>query len=419
MYNMKNIIAIVGLAWMFTSTAFGQTSFDTLMMKGIATQSDVRLRWMPKDYQIWQKGVNNKYRLERTTIYYQDSTLDFGAMSQSRVVLSDNITPLSATEFESNFPSSDSIAYLAKELMYSTELEPVRSDSNNLADAVAYNENIESKFMFSMIVAEQSFDVAQAQGLGFIDTNVSPDYTYLYKLFLETDTDTLFTTQFSVKYTGELEMPAPLMSDGIGGDSVAYLQWYLKNTNQYYNFFNIERSVDNVNFELMNEVPFAFMSELEDDPEEAYYTAALPENGVPYYFRVVGLSPFGVQSPPSDTIEVIGVPSALKFVVTIDSLHEANEGHLTIDWSSVSDTFDNKLSHFDIYTKMHVDGDETKLNTSPINPTVRQYEVMNAPSDAYYRLEAIDVNGHVYTSLSFAGHIKDSTPPAAPMDFKW
>lgn len=404
------------LGLIFMPNINAQVANDTLLVKGLATTSEIKLRWMPSDYNIWQQGINHNYKLERTAILYQETSLGFADMNSSRVVLSENIVPLTKNEFESNFPSTDSVAYLAKELMYSTELEPNISENENLADAVAYNDNVESKFLFSMVMAEQSFEVAKAQGLGFSDDDVEIGYTYLYKLSIEMENDT-FSRQIAIKYTGELEMPTPDKLEGIGSDLSAGLSWDLINTNQSYNFFNIERSADNVSFEVVNDVPFAFMSELDDDPERAYYNAVLPENGVSYYFRVVGLSPFGEVSAPSESVEVIGVPKALGLIVSIDSLHEANEGALTIDWSSVTDSLNDQLTHFDIYSKSDIDADEVKVNNTPIAANIRQYEVVDAPSDAYYRLEAMDVNGHIYSSLSFGGHIKDSTPPDAPINF--
>ena len=400
----------------FTSHINAQDSTDKILMKGISTAIKVKLRWMPLDYNTWQQGINNKYFLERTTIEFQDSVIGFSELMASRIELSDNIVPMTKQGFESYFSSSDSVAYIAKELMYSTEMEPELSGNENLADAVAYNDNVESKFLFSMIMAEQSFQVAKAQGLGFSDNTVEPGYTYLYKLGLVRDADTIYQ-QLVIKHDDTLEIPQPDELEAIAGDLTAGLSWNLLNTNNYYNFFNIERSVDNVLFEKVNEVPFSFMSEIDDDPERAYYNAVLPENGVSYYFRIVGLSPFGMASPPSESIEVIGVPGALKLYVSIDSLHEANEGALTIDWSSVTDSLNDQLTHFDIYSKPEIDAEEVKVNITPIAANIRQYEVVDAPSDAYYRLEATDVHGHIYSSLSFGGHIKDNTPPDAPINF--
>ena len=409
MKNLIKIICLLVFTLVFISKTVAQTDQNDILIKGLSTTEEIKLRWMPEDLDIWQDGIDYGYKVERWTLSDGEKQYSLQDQNKSKVTLQKKYTPVDAGKF----PASK-LGDVASALIYQ-ELPAENSGNNNLADAMAYRENVESKYLFSLIVAEQDFEIAIAQALGLNDNKVKYNHQYLYKLSINTGTDT-HSSSYVITHTEDLDLPIPVELKGYGAHLTANLEWNIRDNNAHYNFYNIERSSGD-KFAKVNETPFTFISDADEDPEKAYYVDSLENNEKIYKYRIVGVTPFGINSAPSKVIAVQGKPKALDLAMSIDSLYEKNEGKLIIDWTGVTHEYDNHLSHFDVYMRKTHNGTETKMNSSKIGATKRTIQLTNIPSDAYYRLEAVDKNGHTYSTLPKAGRIKDITPPEAPVGF--
>lgn len=388
------------------------TNLDAqVLIKSLNTDSEIKLRWLPENHRVWLSGNSEGYEITRSTIAINGLELDLGDMISSTITLKSPIVPLENLAFQSKYPEGTT-GRAAWELLYNAdENAPDVPSAPKLYDAVAHQDYQESRYLFSLLLAEQDYDLAVDQALGIDDPNVQNGYTYLYKFVNAQDSTELGSIR--VDYDGATTLPAAHTLVGIGADRSVELSWDIQDNSDYYNMYWIQRS-DGGPFVNVNEVPFTYISEIEDNPERAFYTDSLDNNETVYQYRIQGISPFGVETPYSDTISVSGIPARLDIVLEMDELVEADPGDLKIDWSGTSHEWDADITHFDIFTKLTESGEETLVNSSPIAAADRVYVLQSAPYDAYYRLQATDSNGHIYTTMHFPGRIADTTPPAAP-----
>jgi hypothetical protein len=385
------------------------------MVKAVSTENGVYLRWLPTDMATWEKGKTIGYKITRFEI--GDNNIDFSAGDAfaSKTVIDTSILPYTIQAWDLQLPNNDKAA-IVRDIYHNTNLDYVPSPQRNLYDAAQHNEYEESKYIFASIISEQDYSIAQAAGLAYIDDDVATDHKYRYIVSINMDQDSIASMGYTeVLNTGTLQLPAIDKPIGEGEDHAASLGWEIRSHREDFSFYNIQRSDDGgLTFQNRNDEPFIFASEVEDDPEFAYFADTLELNNFTYVYRIQGISPFGFTSPASDTIHVVGRPAKLAVELEINELEFITADELVLHWTNMDDSLNQYFTHYNILRLLDIQGDIEQLNSSPIDKSVRSFTITDAPSAAYYKLEAHDINGHRYRSIAYLGQSPDTEAPAMP-----
>ena len=377
----------------------------------------VLLRWIASDYETWQEGIEKGFTLERMTTHVNGVANSGSAAFNSKITLGPNLQPLSATEWDTDFPGNN-FGALAKGTLYEDD-PTVQLDGNlTLADVLNANESRESRFLFALFAAEQDFEVAKGMALGFEDLLIEPHHRYLYTIKMNNPGADFEDIVGRVLLDTDDQLVLPPVEDllGEGGDKTAIIEWNIETTKDHYSTYDIERSEDRTTFVKVNDLPFVFGSDAEEDPEYAAYRDSLENNETTYYYRVRGRTAFGLQGPPSEMIEIHGVPARLDLIVDIND-HHADETKVELLWNEFDENFRDQIQGFNVYRSTYSGKEFEKVNTTLLDPGDRSFTDATPMSTAYYQLEAIDKNDHSYLSSAELVQLSDSTPPAIPTGF--
>lgn len=85
-----------------------------------------------------------------------------------------------------------------------------------------------------------------------------------------------------------------------------------------------------------------------------------------------GRLPFGLTSPPSDTVHVTGRPDPVFAMLSVGDIEEAETGELTVNWN-FADDMEDQIQGFDVYRGPAAAGPFTKLNTTMLAASIRVF----------------------------------------------
>lgn len=385
---------------------------DDIEIKSATVNGDVLLRWGYEDYEMWQLARDHGVRLIRTTIEDTNGPLpDSVAVNTIDTLLFGSLPASTLQEWEDLVLDVD-LAQVGF-AMYNTDSfatePPVTS---TLDDAIRYQENIESNILFASLLADQSFGFARASMMAYRDTTAQPGYIYYYKLSITDTTSTYGVGIHRCSATSDSQQ-APTRIEGRGRNLIAEVSWSAKGLTDDYVYYNIERSDDGgTTFFTVNSEPFIGFGDAAADPESMTYIDTLPANGIAYYYRVKGLSPFGFEGPPSDTVMVVGVPPRLDLQVVVDSIMISES--IEVYFGSTPHDFDSELVQFELFYQATLEDTLVSVSNSVVPATDRVLVATLPLPTAYYTIVGTDVNQHRYSSIAFLGQAVDTIPPAAP-----
>lgn len=382
-----------------------------IAVKGMYVNDHIILRWAPQDIDSWKYGNAHGYRVERKTLRSNGAQLSISAFEASLVVLSANLTALPEQQWESLADTSN-LAGIAAGAIYGDSLDLLPPSGGGLMEIYNKSREIESRFGFSLFAADQDLTVAKAMGLAFVDTSVQSNKEYVY--FVKALGNAVSLNGFaSVETNAAAALNAPTGLVAAPADKAVILQWNKDDAS--FSSFQVERAIGVAgNFTTLNQNPLLFAASEEGSGEPATYIDSLADNTTIYVYRVRGKTPFGLWSPPSDTIQVKGVEGPLAFLMSVTNVTDSVVGQLTISWE-FPQVMEAQMQGFNIYRSAEIDGVYEKINASILSVTDRVYTDVNPLAANYYVVHAADVNGHEYRSFPYLGQAKDITPPVQPV----
>ena len=290
--------------------------------------NQVIVRWVPNDFETWQWGLNNGYRLERMTLKSNGAFLTPGDMANSKIVLDSVLLPLSEMDWEAMADTND-MAGTAAGVIYGDSMEVISYDEAGFTDVIQVNQERENRFSFALFSADNSFEVAEAMGIGFADTTVATNKEYLYTVTINNVPASTEARKGSVNVEtvsgGSLPVPQNIVA--IPGDHSALIAWDSDNLGEHYSSYCVEVSSDGGNtYQPAHDLPLIFGEQRDAVSTNAAFQDSLPANGVTYIYRVKGKTPFGQMGPWSDTVHVVGLPPTLGVQPAATTIEEVNEG---------------------------------------------------------------------------------------------
>lgn len=417
----SNISLLIVAVWLaialcspFSLTAQNTPSHLNVAAKAIYSGNAVLIRWSPMDFETWKWGVTNGYDLERYTIVQNGVPLAAADYENSHVQLESRIKPLPENDWQSLAQTND-LAGVAAGCLYGDSLDLLPPGSTSIMTIQNKSKEAENRFGFSLFAADQDFNIAFMMGLAFEDKAVEANckYAYFIKPYDPPSSIIVKLGFAQVKSDSVYVLLKPATLKGTPGDSTAILTW--AKDNDRFTSYIVERSTNNgATFQALNNAPLIHAAPEGGDNSLAVYIDSLSANGVMYVYRVRGRSPFGLLSPPSDTIHITGRPGPLPVQISIDSVQEVTSGQLTVTWRFPTD-MQSKITGFDVLCGPHPEGPFTKLNTALLSASTRSF-VHTAPQALnYYVVSARDLNGYELNSFAALGQPNDTVAPPRPV----
>lgn len=411
---MQKIILFI-LFVVFQTSLFCQIEENEKEIKVIAEVAGdtIKIRWVPSDYDVWQKGIEFGYNIERVIIEPNLNLYPSIDSIQSFQALFTGLKPLGESEWQSVFTSNVGIA--ARKILYDSSEDFAPSNLNSLKDVIDYKEQEDSKFLFAMITAEIDFNVAKGLALAFEDVNINPGEIYKYQIYIN---DTIAMQEIVV---GEVILSSDFIASdfpdiatsGFTDLKNSFVQWDITEASNFFTSWSIERSIDSVNFQVINDKPYFFTQTDDEIGETALYKDEVPNSEIPYYYRVRGISPFGSFGPYSSIIKLKCEEKPLSLDLKVSDFGFIGD-HVAIYWDELPSIYSDSLLGFNVYRFLEPKGLKEKLNSQILDSSAREFLDNSSLRASYYAIEAIDLLERPYYSSPMFVQKEDSIPPLIP-----
>ncbi len=409
MYKFINILILLLLLY---NQGIGQK--DSLAYVHVISKVDqgqIVLRWAPSTSIAWHLGITKGYSIERAVNKQGDSTMgEFVMIEPQRL-------PWPKQRWQKEqLATYDNYCIIAAELLYGKGTS-VTANTKLLQRA----DEFQNKYTYAMMSADFSAQAADALGLSFTDKDVKPGNVYIYRIkslashenyIIEPATVVCYPSMNSQLIPPSLNQIKPM-------DRAVKLLWDREQSPSQYVAYYVEKSADGVHYNRLNDVPYLSGDNIGNDEFKQFhvYIDSVDQNYKPYYYRLVGLSPFGEESLPGEYEKSFGVdltpptkPEGLKS-------EQQGPGTVKLSWIFPKDEND-AIAGFLIGRSAHVLDSFTNITTTILPPDSREFidESANPLKPNFYFVTAIDTAGNYNISVSHYAHLIDSIPPAPPVD---
>ncbi len=378
------------------------------------TGNKILLRWAPGSAGAWHLSNQSGYRLER--LIFRD-TIEL-AEAEWEVLAEPKPWPLDEWAPIANEQANDPYAAIAAQAIHGKRnyADPDNVAANFWEKAT----ELENLFSAALLAAEFSRNAAIASGLRYEDEDVRPGYTYIYRVYsLASRPDYLIDTAYAVVRTDEIAQdPVPTIDSVEEGEYVIKLYWD-RNWERYYSGWYIERSTDRRRWERLTDAPFI------DSPLDMYgiptewftFIDSLDQNYRPYYYRLIGITPFAEHSRPSRVVRAMGrdrTPPPAPYGIQVQQIGPQK---MEVTWQ-FQDTTGDLAGFLITRTEQREGGTEVALTPRPLPPHMRRFidTSFDPLVSNWYFVYAVDTAGNAMVGLPEYGSIVDSIPPQPPTD---
>ncbi len=410
------LLPVVGLAQSPT------VEKDALFMLGRSGTNVIKLRWAPNNFALWQACIKEGVVLER---YTMKRVGELRPPSERQKVVYPTQNPILPEQDQTTWAAmadTSDYAAVAAQAMFGSSFELSNSavTADNLSALINRAEEQQNRFSFAMFVADQSFELAKAMGLGFEDRNIGSNAQYLYRVYPAAEIAPAVDTAYFLVSTDEpYLLPKVTELKAEFKNRQAIITWNKGRSQTFYSDYIVERSEDGLTYQSIHAKPFVG---LEQDPsldaEYALRLDELPANNVPYFYRVRGRTIFGELGPASDPVQGMGIDPLPTVFPEVSEILANDQGGLVLAWTFAPDA-NEKIAGFKVLRSSRAKGTYSVISGDQLMPATARSFVDELPMPTnYYKVEAWDAYGRKISSFEALGQVEDSTPPAPPQDIR-
>lgn len=370
----------------------------------------VLLRWAVDQPWAWKRANEVGFWVERATISRNGNAL---VPIERKQLVSQPLKPKPLEEWEILAKGNQNAAILVQAL-YGDSFE-VTSPGNKMGAVYAINDELEQRFTFALIAAEQNYEASKLAGWALEDSTVIAGERYVYSVSVAFPEENLLPIKNGTAYASPdiyEALPRPIDLAGIFVDGKVTLSWNFNLLQHTYTNYLVERSLDNISFKQLNGVPiFNAQQSKSSMGTSIFYMDSIPNNTT-FYYRVKGRTAFGEIGPSSEVIQ--GVAQAnLGFVPRIYKKEFPTDDKVILSWEFKEEG--NKLiDKFQLRKSVTNKGPYTTvIDDIPI--TTRKISFKGLKRVNYFTIVAIGKNGSESESYATLVQPIDSVPPAAPI----
>lgn len=370
----------------------------------------VMLRWAVDRPLEWKKANEYGFLVERTTISRNGEAV----VPIERQLLTPNpLKPKPIQEWTMLANKDRNVAVLAQAL-FGDSFE-VSTPGSKTGTVFAINDELEQRFTFALVAAEQNYEAAKLAGWAIEDHSAVPEEKYLYSVSVAFPTESGLQIKNGSIYAspGLYEaLPKPIGLAGVFGDGHVTLNWNFNLLQNTYTNYIVERSIDRINFEQLNEIPLFNAQQAKTTKEVSlFFTDSIPNNTI-YYYRIKGKTAFDETGPGSDILEGKAVEE-LGFVPRIYKKEIPTDNKAVLYWE-----FDKKgnelISGFEL-RRSDTDKGPYETVKKGIPNTDRQTTFDGLQRSNYFTVVAMGLGGLESESFPTLVQPVDSIPPVPPV----
>lgn len=389
-----------------------------LFIIGRSYGDSVVLRWAPANADLWYFANKSGYSLVRYEV--QDRKI---LLNTRTILATAAIKPWPLSEWKQRSARSDSLAAASAEILYGKSAVEIAAKSKknevNLKDALNSNYELANKHAMAMFLADQSAFLAEGLGLRYVDKNISKGKTYAYVICALTDPKVIKSDTGAVLINTREVMPAPGMPHITVTelDRAVKFTWSRQLANAYFSGYYYERSDDGgKTYHRRNLRPYNQLNPGREAGPEASIELddSLPVNYKPYYYRIVGITPFGDLGKPSPPLAVMGRDRTPPGPPEQVSAKNTVNNHVKISWKKKFREPD--FIGYLVGRSENATGPFVPLNLRPLPVDATSFTDTSAMLHGtnYYIVSALDTAGNAGNSIPAYVIMTDTIPPAKP-----
>lgn len=409
-FNEMNKVYWIAIFLLSVVTANGQEGLPAKVhIIARAEENAILLRIAPGSPALWELGNKYGYVIERFTVTRDKQYL---GSRERQVLTSQPLKPLPMAQWET-MSLNNPFAEIAVEAIYGETFELSTDFSQDVMQMYNKAKELESRFSFAVFAADISPEVSQASGLYLKDTDVRKNEKYLYRVY-STVPQTLIKSDTGFVYTSLADFsPLPEIREVKAQffDHLAMISWSTRYAQSFYSAYWIERSEDGKTFSRTSELPFVnTYPDDKPDPGVSFKLDSLGENNKTYFYRVIGISPFGITGPPSEVVKGEGV-EALGASAAIRKIVDSN-GQADLVWEFPKEK-ESAIKGFEIERSSMPDRN-FKTVSGMLPSVTRTFHDSKPEGTNYYRVKTLGKNGAKSISFPVLFQLEDSIPPLQP-----
>ena len=378
----------------------------------------VVLRWAPSKATLWEFANKAGYIIVRFEIDNKKMNL-----KTRQILTSLPIKPWTLNEWKEKANRSDSLAAACAQILYgkSKAQLPQKGKNKNINLKEALNEKyeLENRHAFALFLADQSSFLASGLGLRFTDKNIVKGKTYAYAIYALTDPKIVKSDTSGVMINTSEVIPAPEMPkvNVQELDRKVKFTWDRQIASMFFTGYFYERSEDGgKTFKRLNKRPYTQLTTEQKLTSNSTIEIndSLPHNYKQYYYRIIGVTPFGDLGNPTPNLSVMGMdrtpPSAPEQI----SAKNIKDNIVKISWTKRIKEPD--FAGYLVGRSDKASGPFSPLTTDPLPVNATEYTDKDAVAHGtnYYIVAAIDTAGNAGSSIPAYAFITDTIPPAKP-----
>ena len=382
---MKNLIILIVLCGS-TLSMLAQGNSHQLFVKKTADAH--QLRWFPVDYQAWAAGLEQGYRIERST--------------NGR-----NFTPLHTTLIKPSFSSTHEAAQLLQNVLAFKDSLQILREQNDQSRKVI--NSLPREFQRLIAVAKTG---VQESGLIFADKSAQASQQYWYQLQLA-DGTVLATVRPSEIST---QTDVPQLEVTQSGESIQ-VQWLQERGASSFQTFQLERRIGNGAFAVAGadwQFPRAYPEEWNIQIDTFRHIDTISVIGDKFTYRLRAIDAFGTElaGKLSEIITKDMIPPASATILTTKVGRKTST--VSLRWEYL--IADPDLHAFAVYRSLDPDKNFERITPRSLAPQQRAFQdqLNNASGNYYYKIAALDQSGNISWSHRANAYFPDKTPPAIP-----
>lgn len=386
---------------------------NALFLAGRSFVDSVRLRWAPSNYAIWSDTWAEGVHLDRYTLMRDGATLPDAERQRATRLTIVPIKPAPEAAFGNVATAGNRFAGIAGQAIYGERFDVGTQDPgpSSLFNRAKEQSN---RFGFGLYAADQDWATATMMGLAFTDRTALRNEVYVYRL-VPVDTDLDYDDQrsgfVSVVVNDNAPTPPVQEFDANFADRQVALRWDLEVAANFYSSYWIERSADGLSWTNVNHDGLPFVPLVKPgEPLVAVFSDSLPQNNRPYFYRVMGRTPFGEMGPPTDPVQGMGLDPQPTSPPSLVSLFPTKEGGINVAWSFATE---NPIQGFRVERAGHREGPYEPIS-DVLGTEVRDFTDPAPLMSNYYQVTVLDQYGRSLTSYPALAQPEDNEPPAVP-----
>ncbi len=408
--SKKYIQLVSSVLLVLSNVAFGQYEEEASAKIQLVVRpmpNKILLRWGVTTPKAWKQANRFGFQVERSLISRNGNPV---SPIQKEVLTGGVFLPAPLEQWKEPYDKNEFAAIIAQSI-YGDSFETTQMDP--LQTVMAVNQELEQRFTFAMLAAEQSFEAAKLAGWGYEDTDVQPGDKYLYSISVM-DNAGVAVAEKGTMFTGvdfHEALPSPAGFNLFFNENKAELNWNYSALQETYSSYIVERSEEGTAFKQINKYPI-FNAEIIKPGKQISlgYTDSIPNNKA-YYYRIKGINAFGQKGPASKVLKGKAT-ERLKFVPYITGKKMKNDSTVVLQW-----TFDKKANHllkgFQL-VRSNNDRTDFKKVVENIKPEQRSLTYTKLKRINYFKIIAVAKNGDQRPSYPVIVQPVDSIPPSIP-----